>query len=196
MTVLRAPGRPRSPECEAAILDATLDLLAEAGLAGTTVEAVAALAGVGKATVYRRWPSKEAMVVDAIASVALSMPQPDSGDLRRDLVAMLDVIGKKSARGLSDRIMPRLFGEAVSNPELVRRYRERFIEPRRERFRRVLRGAIEAGELRADVDLERAVDLLVGPVIYRKLTMGGGGPLSRRALYGLVDDVLLGLAPR
>ncbi len=191
----RPPGRPRKPECDAAILGATLELLADAGLSGTTIEAVAASAGVGKATIYRRWPNKEALIVDAIDSISVPLPPADSGDLRTDIVALVGAVGRKSGSA-SDRMLPRILCVANASPELLRRYREGFIEPRRARFREVLRAAVGRGELRGDIDIERAVDLFVGPIVYRRLLTDTVGPLPPEALETFVDDILNGLAPR
>lgn len=189
----RAPGRPRDPERDAAILAASLDLLAERGVAGTTVEAVAARAGVGKATVYRRWASREALIVDAVASVTAPLPVPDLGSVRADLLQMLSAVGRRKPDS-TERLLPRLLGEGGRNPELLRNLREHVIEPRRARFREVLQRGVARAELRADLDLELAVDLLVAPVLYRRMIDGISGELPPAALAGLVDVVLSGIS--
>lgn len=191
---LPRPGRPRDPSRDVAILDATLSLLAETGYGALTMEAVAARAGVGKATVYRRWPGKEQLVVDALASLAEQVEVPRGADVRERLVALLDSVRKRSGSRAA-RIFPRLISESVDNPELMRRYREQVLAPRRARFRAVLEDAAAQGLVRPDVDLEHAIDLLVGPVAYRNL-MAAERPPTRDFVRRVVDDVLSGLTPR
>ncbi|HWG93781.1 MAG TPA: TetR/AcrR family transcriptional regulator, partial [Mycobacteriales bacterium] len=161
-------GRPRDPSLDVALVEATLDLLAEGGLAAVTMEAVAARAGVGKATLYRRWPAKEQLVVDALATLSETVELPDGADVRESLVVLVSAVQRRRD-SLAGRIFPRLVGQAEDNPELIRRYREQVLEPRRARFRAVLRRGVEEGVLRADLDLDHAYDLLVGPVAYRSL---------------------------
>src|SRR3954470_12330232 len=127
----RAPGRPRSARADQAIVDATLTMLSEEGYRSLSMEAVAARAGVGKATLYRRWSSKEQLVVDAIAQVQ-ETPVPLRGkSVRDDLVVLVDAVRRKGQHTLAGRILPRLISEAQDFPELMRRYREQVIAPRR-----------------------------------------------------------------
>jgi AcrR family transcriptional regulator len=187
-------GRPRDPSLDLAILRSTLDLLAEGGYAAVTMEAVATRAGVGKATLYRRHPGKEQLVVDALASLAEPVEPAEGAGVRDQLVALLEGLQRRSG-SLAGRIFPRLISEAVDNPELMHRYRQQVMEPRRARFRAVLRDGVEQGVVRADVDLDHAVDLLVGAVAYRNLLrpdppVGPGFPAR------VVDDLLHGLTPR
>ncbi|MEP6462430.1 MAG: TetR/AcrR family transcriptional regulator [Frankiaceae bacterium] len=193
----RPSGRPRDPVCEQAICRATLDLLAESGLAGLTIEAVAARAGVGKATIYRRWSGKDELLIDAVARLTEPVRPALRGNLRDDLVVLLDALSARSRSSQAARILPRLLGEGVSHPEVLRHYREQVIVPRRKRIAEVLRGGIAAGELRADLDtdIEFAIDLLVGPVIYRLLTRPDEA-LPADLPERLVDAVLAGLRPR
>jgi AcrR family transcriptional regulator len=187
-------GRPRDPSRDVAILRATLDLLAESGYGAVTMEAVAARAGVGKATLYRRYPGKEQLVVDALASLAEPVRPADGAGVRDQLVALLEGMRRRSG-SLAGRIWPRLVSEAVDNPELMHRYRRQVIEPRRQRFRAVLQRAVDERLVRADVDLDHAVDLLVGPVVYRNL-LRTDPPVGPDFVARVVDDVLHGLTPR
>jgi AcrR family transcriptional regulator len=187
-------GRPRDPSRDVAIAEATLALLAEGGYAAVTMEAVAARAGVGKATLYRRYPGKEQLVVDALATLAEPVDVPEGADLREQLVALLDSVRKRSG-SLASQIFPRLVSESVGNPEFMHRYRTQVLAPRRARFVAVLRDAVEQGLLRDDVDLEHAVDLFVGPVAYRNLCAADRPP-TRQFVRRVVDDVLSGLTPR
>ena len=193
--VVRAPGRPRDPRLDTAIVEATLAVLAESGYAALTIEAVAARAGVGKGTLYRRWSGKEQLVVDAVRTLSEQpAPHPGTG-VRDELVLLLEAIRRKSASTVADKIFPRLIGESADNPELLARYREQVIEPRRERFRSVLRRGVAAQLVRPDVDLEHAIDLLIGPMAYRNLLRTDPPPGPDLAAR-IVDDVLVCLAPR
>lgn len=187
-------GRPRDPSRDVAILDATLSLLAEGGYGALTMEAVAARAAVGKATLYRRWQGKEQLVVDALASLAEPVDLPRGAEPRDRLVALLDSVRKRSGSRAA-QIFPRLVGESTDHPELMRRYRAQVLAPRRARFRAVLQDAVAAGLIRPDVDVDHATDLLVGPVAYRNL-LGTDRPPTREFVRRVVDDVLSGLTPR
>ena len=188
-------GRPRDPELDRRILDATLQLLSEGGYDGVTIEAVSASAGVGKASVYRRWAGKDELVVEAVASLT-EQPDPVVGaGVRDELVALLEVIRRKSDSSVAGKIFPRLIGASAENPELMKRYREQVLDPRRRRFLDVLQRGIDEGLVRPDVDLDHAVDLLVGPMAYRNLIRTDPPPGPELA-GRIVDDVLLALAPR
>lgn len=189
----RAVGRPRDPKCDAAIVSATLRLLAESGYGALTMEAVAAQAGVGKATLYRRFPNKQQLVIEAVATLN-EQPEP-AGDLgvRDELVALLEAIRRKSSSSLAARIWPRLVGESVDNPDLMSSYREQVLLPRRARFAAVLRRGLDEGLLRADLDVEHAIDLLIGPMAYRNM-LSAAAPPGPDLAARIVDDVLAGLA--
>jgi AcrR family transcriptional regulator len=186
-------GRPRDPSRDAVLLEATLALLADEGYARLTMEAVAARAGVGKATLYRRWSSKAQLVVDAVASLSEPPERLAEEGVRDQLVAMLEAVRRKQG-SRAGQIFPRLVGEAVDHPELMHRFREQVLEPRRQRFRTVLQQAVEQGLVGADVDLDHAVDLLVGPMAYRNLIRNDPPPGPDLAAR-IVDDVLRALAP-
>jgi AcrR family transcriptional regulator len=191
----RQIGRPRDPKLDAAILQAALQLLADSGYGALTIEAVAAAAGVGKASVYRRWAGKDELVIDAVASL-IEQPEPGVGAGVRDgLVVLLETVRRKSDSSLAGKIFPRLLGASAENPELMRRYREQVLDPRRRRFLDVLQQGVDEGLIRADVELEHAADLLVGPMVYRNLIRNDPPPGTDLAAR-IVDDVLLALAPR
>ncbi len=191
----RTSGRPRDPKLDRAILDATLELLAEGGYDALTIEAVAASAGVGKATVYRRFPGKEELVISAVASLS-EQPEPVVGEgVRDELVTLLEVIRRKSDSSLAGKIFPRLLGASAENPELLARYRQQVLDPRRQRFLDVLSRGVDEGLIRADVDLHYAADLMVGPMAYRSLFRPDPPPGPDLAAR-IVDDVLVALAPQ
>lgn len=187
-------GRPRDPSRDEALVEATLALLAEGGYAALTMEAVAAHAGVGKATLYRRWSNKEQLVVDALATLVEAPELVEHDGVRDQLVALLEAIRRKHG-SRAGRIFPRLVSEAVDNPELMNRYRAQVLEPRRRLFRSVLAQGIAEGLVRPDVDLDHAIDLLVGPMAYRNLIRNDPPPGPDLAAR-IVDDVLRALAPQ
>jgi AcrR family transcriptional regulator len=186
-------GRPRDPAVDAAIVDATLALLADGGYAAVTMEAVAARAGVGKATLYRRYSGKDELVVDAVATLVEPPVKDAAAPVRDQLVAVLEGVRRKRG-SLSARIFPRLVSETSGNPALLERYREQVVEARHALLRSALARAVDEGLVRPDVDLDHAVDLLVGPIVYRNLVRPeppAGPDLAPR----VVDDVLRALAP-
>ena len=190
----RRPGRPRSAQAHQAILAAALELAVEGGLAGMTMEKVAARAGAGKATIYRRWDTKHALMADALRSIAADIQAPDTGSLRGDFLGLTAQALGANARGAL-RLMPRLMSEAAEDPELFAVCRAVLVDPRRAQLRAVLRRGVERGELRADADLDLAIDGLIGPIIYRVL-ITGGDPAELRGLAARVfDQVMAGLAP-
>ena len=163
----RRPGRPRSAEAEQAILGAALGLAAEMGLSRMTMEGVAARAGVGKATIYRRWSSKEALLLDAWATCVRPPELPDTGSLRDDVRLFLG--GLVSMRDPQQtKVFPQMIAAARVNPEVEQRYME-FVAQRREPMRTLLRRGVDRGELPEGTDLEILHDVLVAPLFYRWL---------------------------
>jgi AcrR family transcriptional regulator len=170
----RRPGRPRSAEAHAAILRAALELAVEGGLRGLSMEAIAARAGVGKATIYRRWKTKEALFAEAIESIALNPEVPDTGSVRGDFeIASGAAVGRMAPEAF--RVLPRLMADAADDPELLEVLHAALVRPRRAAISTILRRGIERGELRADIDVGLVADMLIGPMISRVL-MSGGDP--------------------
>src|SRR5437764_14575195 len=190
----RRPGRPRSEQAEQAIIEATLDLFAEQGFEGVCMEAVAARAGVGKATIYRRWPGKEDLLLDALSLLKSPLPEPRGGSVREDLVAMLRVMCQDAADPTRMRRYALLLGEGEKYPRILQRYKQTVAEPRREMIRSVLRRGIASGELRPDADVEVAMFMLTGAVISR--SKHDAEPITPDYAERVVDQVLLGLARR
>ena len=189
----RRPGRPRSERAERAILDAALELFGEGGVDGVSMETVATRAGVGKATIYRRWPGKEELLLDALTLLRSPLPEPRGESVREDLVAMLAVLLLDAADPAKTRRYALLLGEGDKYPRLLRRYKENVFEPRQEIIRSVLRRGIAAGELRPDVDIEVAAYMLTGAVMARgKHAEGNPAGFAER----VVDEALLGLRAR
>src|SRR5882724_6909759 len=144
----RRPGRPRSEQAEQAIIESTLDLFAEQGFEGVCVEAVAARAGVGKATIYRRWPNKEELLLAALSSMKSPFPEP-TGNVRDDLVAQMAVMCEDRADPRKARRYALLLGDGQKYQRLTKRYKETVIGPRHDAIRAVIRRGIASGELRA-----------------------------------------------
>src|SRR5580704_4412887 len=188
----RRPGRPRSERADRAIIEATLSLLAESGAAGLCIEKVAARAGVGKATIYRRWPGKEDLLLDAIACLKTPLPEPRGRSVRDDLLALVTAMCEQFADPCHMREFALLLGEGAKYPRLMAKYTETVIEPRREVIRSVLRRGIGSGELRPGVDVDVALFMLTGAVIAR----GKDQPEAISASYAqrVVDELLAGLA--
>jgi AcrR family transcriptional regulator len=170
----RPRGRPRSAEAHGAILAAALELLAEHGLRGLSIEAVAAKAGVGKTTIYRRWSSKEELIVEAIEHVRPPAAElPDSGSFAGDLMSLAALQEERLARTPIPRLMPILLSESRANPELHSLLVERLVNPLRAILTEFVRRGVERGELRSDLDVEALVDVLHGTPVYRLLLTGG-----------------------
>jgi AcrR family transcriptional regulator len=190
----RGPGRPRDARHDRAILDATLEILLEHGYRGVTIEGVAARAGVGRPTIYRRWPSKPAVVVAALVqSNRLALPAPDTGSLRNDLIAVqrhqVDRMNAPDAR----RVTAGLIADLADDPELADTYASQFLAPRRATVWEVLQRGVDRGELEADVDFAFIYDLLVGPLFMRAVVWGQ--PLAPDAAEKTADVILAAFAP-
>jgi AcrR family transcriptional regulator len=187
----RGRGRPRSEKADAAILDATLRMLGTQGVAGTTIEGVAAEAGVGKTTIYRRWPTKIDLIRTAISAIVPGGDPPDTGSMAGDMAALADIQRQRLAGSRLSGIVPRLLAESMGDPELHRDFVERVIEPFRDMLRLFIERGIDRGELRPDLDVEPLVDLLHAIPIYRIL-MSRGDPAALERVPG---DYLPILAP-
>ena len=165
----RAPGRPRSEDARKAILRSTLRLLQVTGFPDLSIESIAANADVGKATVYRWWPNKAALVADAFSSSAdEELRFPNTGSVRDDVAMQMKHL-VRVLRGRRGRIVAALIGGGQSDPELIQAFRERFMMPRRQEAYTTLRRGISRGELREDLDLDLTLDTLYGAIYMRFL---------------------------
>jgi AcrR family transcriptional regulator len=188
-------GRPRSAEADRAILAATLDLLGSRGLAAMSIEEIAARAGVGKATIYRRWPSKGLLALDAfVTSFQEQQPLPDTGTLRGDLVAALTAWVRAVTQTSMGPMLTGLIAEAQHDPSLRAAWRERVLEPLRTQHRVMLDRAIARGEIPATVDQEVVLDLFFGAAQHRLLL--GHLPLTDDFIRSVVDVILDGILLR
>jgi AcrR family transcriptional regulator len=185
-------GRPLDLTRDADILDAALDVLAEEGFDGMTIDMVAARAKAGKATLYRRWPSKTELVIDAVACMKNSDINfdalPDTGTLRGDLVAMIKPHSIRDAEKKL-KVMAGLVSLLARNPELAETARAAVVAPRAEINRIFLQRAIDRGEIRAKIDIPFIASISPSMVTYR--TMMLGKQVDREFLIGIIDKILL-----
>lgn len=194
MTTARRAGRPRCNESHQAILDAAVALLEQGSWRTLTIEGIAAKAGVSKQTVYKWWPTKSALVMEAYAgSFGEFTPAPDSGDFAADLREFT----RRSLRTLSRPSMLRpltgLLAEAQFDDDVRRDMRERFLAARRMHWYELFKRGIARGEVRKDVDVELTLDLLFGPIWMRMLFRHG--KLDAALADATADHVLRSIAP-
>jgi AcrR family transcriptional regulator len=189
-------GRPRSEKARLAILQAAAELLLERGLSAASMDAVAERAGVSKATIYRWWPTKESLALDALYTRwAAAVPAArDTGTLRGDLLAQLRPWALLAGSAPYGRVVAGLITEAQTDPRFGDEYRTRFVQPRRDYLRVIFRRAIERGEIPAGTRIEAAIDTLFGPLYHRLLH--GHAPLNEEFVRDVVDIVLAGITPR
>ena len=187
-------GRPRDERADRAILAATLALIAENGVHDLRVDDVAGRAGVGKATIYRRYGSKDELVTAAIAGLVSEITVPDTGRTRADLRALMRGAVRVYQGSVEAAVMPSLVDAMSRDAELARLIRDGYLARRRAALRAVLERGIERGDLRRDMDLELALDVLGGPLFYRLLITGG--PIDEELVEGVVELILRGFAPR
>jgi AcrR family transcriptional regulator len=189
----RGPGRPRDPGCDRAILDAAADILAAEGYDRLSFEGVAARAGVGKPTVYRRWPTKPALVIDAVLATIDFGAVAVTGDLEADLRAAVRNHVRAMSTGRGAELMGGVAAAIARDPELAEAWRSRVLRPRRAHLRGTLERVVEAGIIGAHVDLDLFLDCLVGPVCIRLLFTGE--PVSPAIADALIDLLLDGARP-
>ncbi|AQT80561.1 TetR family transcriptional regulator [Mycolicibacterium litorale] len=186
------PGRPRSEQSRSAVVRATSELLREIGLRAMTTEQIAARSGTSKATIYKWWPNKYGVAVDAFLSELQSdSPDPDTGSARRDLTAWLRGLFHFYT-GPSGRVFAQLVGEAQFDPEVAAELHDGLILSRRAALETIWERGVARGELRADVDRDIAIDLIVGPALYR--LMLSGAALDDAAADAIIDAVMRGVA--
>jgi AcrR family transcriptional regulator len=188
-------GRPRSEAARKAVLAAAGELLLARGLSAVSMDAVAERAGVSKATIYRWWPTKETLALDALYTEwAAVSPQPaDSGSLRGDLLALLRPWARLASGRPYGRVIAALLTEAQTDQAFSAEYRRRVVEPRRDQARAIFGRAIARGEIPADTKTEVAIDLLYGPLYHRLLH--GHAPLDDLFVDDVVDMALNGIQP-
>ncbi|GAA2851721.1 TetR/AcrR family transcriptional regulator [Streptosporangium fragile] len=195
----RPAGRPRSARAEKAIIEATLDLIGESsGIADLSIEAIAARAGVGKTTIYRRWSNKEDLLVDALAALKSPLPPPRGVSVREDLIAYLRVFQHDACDARSRCVMNIAMNEVERHPRLVERIRQAAIEPRRAALTALLRRGVATGELRADLDIPIAMATITGTMMWyiRSVEPSEHENIPEELAERIVDHLLAGLGPR
>lgn len=194
-TPRRPRGRPPSPTARGAIMDAALELAAERGFQAATVEAIAARAGVGRNTIYRRWTSKEELMVAALRELSAELDEPAEGeDVYTVLLGMIRDFAGVFADPLFGRLLPGVIGELQRNPAFAEAWADGLVRPRREAMLEVLSRAAERGELRRDADVEQIADLLASPPFVRLLPLGLP-PVTPRYAEELLETIWRGIAP-
>jgi AcrR family transcriptional regulator len=191
----RPRGRPRDVDARGAIVGATLDLLAEKGFQAATMDSIASRAGVGKNTIYRRWRSKEELIVDALRDLAPEPTPTAQSDLRALLLDYLHGQEREFADPRIGKLLPGLLGELQTNPEFALVWVDRVVRPRRRAIVDVLSKALERGELRKGVDPDVIADLLLGPPFLRLLFPLGLPPVPKRYSEELLETIWRGIAP-
>ena len=185
-------GRPRSEQADRAILAAAADLLAERGLSGMSIEEVASRAGVGKATIYRRWASRGTLALDAfLAEFQSQQPLPDTGSLHDDLLAALRNWIRSVTRTSAGPVLAGLIAEAQLDPGLATAWRERVVEHLRAQHKVMLDRAVARGEISAKTDYDVVLDLMFGAAYHRLLH--GHRPLTDQFARSVVDMIMAGL---
>lgn len=186
-------GRPRSIRADEAIIEAVLDLLAEGvTVDAVSIEAVAARAGVGKATIYRRWPNKQALLADAMRELKGTPPQPVGDNVRERLLSLMCNVGKGDER--SARIFPCLMPEVLRSETAYELWQSVVVEPRREVVRELLRRGIADGELRPDIDIDVAAAVLTGPPLLNRMLRWNPNLDDATLPEQVIDMVFAGIA--
>lgn len=186
------PGRPRSEQSRSSVVRATSELLGEVGLRAMTTEQIAARSGVSKATIYKWWPNKYGVAIDAFfAELQADSPDPDTGSARTDFAVWLRGLCHFYS-GPNGRVFAQLIGEAQFDPEVATGLRDGLIRSRRAVLESIWERGVTRGELREDIDPDIAIDLIIGPALYR--LMAGHAGLDDAAADAIVDAAIRGLS--
>ncbi|MDT0549502.1 MULTISPECIES: TetR/AcrR family transcriptional regulator [Streptomyces] len=192
----RLPGRPRSAAADAAIIEAALRLIEEGATIGElSIEGIAREAGVGKATLYRRWSGKDALMIDVLRSLEEPSPRPDGVSVRDDLVTILELMRRRGLAKRNSALLRTVLTQMHANQKLWRTYDEHVIAARREVLREVLRRGVASGEIRDDLDIDLLADLFTGPMLARAILQEWKA-LPEGLAESIVDTVLEGVRPR
>lgn len=188
-------GRPRSEAVERSIVEGVLKLIEDGvPLADLSIERIARTAGVGKATIYRRWSGKEELFVDILRGIDDPPPELAGDSMRGDIIVCLEHLRRRGVNLRSSALLHNVFAQMKNLPKLWEAYQATVIEPQRRVMRGVLRRGRENGELRTDIDIVLAGDLFVGPMLVRTV-LRSEDPLDEDLAERIVDSVLAGLRP-
>jgi AcrR family transcriptional regulator len=164
-------GRPRDADATVKVLNATLELLDDRGVAALRIDDIARVSGVAKTTIYRRWTSLTALVVAAMESALGPRAIPETGDVEADLLALTRLVHQSISRTPFIRALPLISVELMQHPGLAQQYRARIIDPVREQAIRLVRAGMKQGRFRPDTDPSLVVDAVISPVIYRRVIL-------------------------
>ncbi len=188
---VKGPGRPRDEEVRRRKdhPDSAAQLMEQRCIDEITVDAIAEQSGAGKATVYRWWPNKAAVLIEAFRErIAKELPFPDTGDFRRDVRQQLQNFTEVIYWGRRGRVFSSFIAGAQADPEIAKAFRENWIRPRRAEARKLFERHVAEGAARADLDPDLAVEMVFSPLYYRLLT--GWGEITGEYLDRLVDMVM------
>lgn len=184
-------GRQRSVEAESAILKATMDLLAKRPLRDVTAADIARKAGVSKATLYKWWPNKNIVALDAfLASMQAAVAIPDTGSAEHDFTIQFEA-AIDFYKNSSGRLLCHFIAEGQSDPELRQLFRDRFLKPCRQNLKIIWQRGVARGEIHPSVDGDLVLDLIFGPMVYRLLV--GHGPLDEKQARTIIRTVFGGV---
>lgn len=180
-------ARTQSSSAHRKVLDAAVELMAERGIDGTSMDAIALLSGVSKATIYKHWADKEALLLEVLADLhgLKARPNFDTGNARADVVAVLSYKPEDRA-DLREKITPHLIAYSARNPDFGDAWRNTVMEPPRRELRRLLRQAVRKKELTAKLDVELSLALLLGPVLYWHIFLRRSEGDPKRLVKGVV----------
>jgi AcrR family transcriptional regulator len=190
----RAGGRPRDARIDDAVMRATLELLDEQGYGALSIGAVAKRANANRPAIYRRWPSLQHLVVDALAQALFATTTPDTGNLHADLLTGMQGLIELLDGTAVGRVLPALVADLRRDPELAERFLRDIFHARRAATATVLRNAVERGEVRDDIDIDFVLDALAAPIYYR--TLFHHLPLNQRLAHQTVELVLAAITKR
>ncbi|WP_223737508.1 TetR/AcrR family transcriptional regulator [Streptomyces purpurogeneiscleroticus] len=192
----RRPGRPRNEALESTIIESVLDLLEhDVPLADLSMERIAKEAGVGKATVYRRWSGKAGLMLDVMRSLEEENPELPGESVRDDLVLLLEFLRRRGLAKRNSALLRTVITQVKAQPELWREYHDTVVQARRDALLAVLRRGIGSGEIRGDCDIDVLADLFVAPMLSRAL-LHEWKELPEGLAEQIVDTVLDGVRPR
>lgn len=184
-------GRPRNMETQSSILSASYELLLESGFGAVTVEKIAERAQVSKATIYKWWPNKAAVVIDGFLSAATArLPVPDTGSVFDDILEH----AANMTRFMTSRegsIFLEIIGEGQVDSALAEAFRTRYIQPRRLEVRNIMNRGLQRGELEQNLDIALCTDLIYGPIFYRLLVTGD--PIDKKYVEQIITHVFNGI---
>ncbi|HEX6546584.1 MAG TPA: TetR/AcrR family transcriptional regulator, partial [Bryobacteraceae bacterium] len=164
-------ARQRSSRAHEQVIEAAIQLFAERGIDRTSMDAIAEASGVSKATIYKHWADKEALVLEVMVRISGLKERPvfDSGNFRNDLIAVLSYRPREGRDERAQQIMPHLIAYSAHNQKFGQTWRETVMEPPRREIKQILKRAKDNGELAGDLDLEFSPALLLGPMLYNKI---------------------------